>query len=124
MLISSTEQLGTPSLEFMQRLQPTVRNYVENRPRSPGYSFDRLFPDVLFPAEANDQNRLKGESQDYYYWCKSPYYYWLKGRFRDINDWRLSLCCVVATTTMLPTTAPNKSIHFNITFLCASDTIC
>lgn len=31
------EQLGTPSKEFMSRLQPTVRNYVENRPRYPGY---------------------------------------------------------------------------------------
>nr|BAI87826.1 c-jun N-terminal kinase [Penaeus japonicus] len=53
------EQLGTPSQEFMSRLQPTVRNYVENRPRYPGYSFDRLFPDVLFPAESTDHNRLK-----------------------------------------------------------------
>ncbi|MPC48322.1 Mitogen-activated protein kinase 8 [Portunus trituberculatus] len=44
----------------MSRLQPTVRNYVENRPRYPGYSFDRLFPDVLFPAESTDHNRLKG----------------------------------------------------------------
>ncbi|MEQ2201670.1 Mitogen-activated protein kinase 10, partial [Xenoophorus captivus] len=24
--------LGTPSPEFMKKLQPTVRNYVENRP--------------------------------------------------------------------------------------------
>lgn len=53
------EQLGTPSHEFMQRLQPTVRNYVENRPRCSGYSFDRLFPDVLFPSESSDHNRLK-----------------------------------------------------------------
>ncbi|XP_050728050.1 stress-activated protein kinase JNK-like [Eriocheir sinensis] len=53
------EQLGTPSQDFMSRLQPTVRNYVENRPRYPGYSFDRLFPDVLFPAESTDHNRLK-----------------------------------------------------------------
>ena len=30
------EQLGTPSVEFMKKLQPTVRNYVENRPRYPG----------------------------------------------------------------------------------------
>lgn len=58
---SPTEQLGTPSQDFMSRLQPTVRNYVENRPRYPGYSFDRLFPDVLFPAESTDHNRLKGK---------------------------------------------------------------
>lgn len=45
----------------MQRLQPTVRNYVENRPRFPGYPFDRLFPDVLFPSDSSEHNRLKGE---------------------------------------------------------------
>ncbi len=55
------EQLGTPSPDFMRRLQPTVRNYVENRPRYAGYSFERLFPDVLFPAESTDSNRLRGE---------------------------------------------------------------
>ena len=54
------EQLGTPSQEFMQRLQPTVRNYVENRPRYPGYSFERLFPDVLFPSDSSEHNKLKG----------------------------------------------------------------
>lgn len=54
------EQLGTPSSEFMKRLQPTVRNYVENRPKYAGYSFERLFPDVLFPADSSEHNRLKG----------------------------------------------------------------
>lgn len=53
------EQLGTPSPSFMTRLQPTVRNYVENRPRYSGYTFDRLFPDVLFPSDSNEHNRLK-----------------------------------------------------------------
>jgi len=53
------EQLGTPSQDFMRRLQSTVRNYVENRPRYAGYSFERLFPDVLFPAESSDHNRLR-----------------------------------------------------------------
>lgn len=43
----------------MTRLQPTVRNYVENRPRYTGYPFDRLFPDVLFPTDSNEHNRLK-----------------------------------------------------------------
>ena len=56
-----SEQLGTPSADFMKRLQPTVRNYVENRPRYAGYSFERLFPDVLFPAESTDSNRLRGK---------------------------------------------------------------
>lgn len=57
--LSFSEQLGTPSPSFMTRLQPTVRNYVENRPRYPGYPFDRLFPDVLFPSDSNEHNRLK-----------------------------------------------------------------
>ncbi|KAK2717607.1 stress-activated protein kinase JNK-like isoform X2 [Artemia franciscana] len=54
------EQLGTPSQDFMKRLQPTVRNYVENRPKYPGYSFEKLFPDGLFPADTYSENsRLK-----------------------------------------------------------------
>lgn len=43
----------------MHRLQPTVRNYVENRPRYSGYTFDRLFPDVLFPSDSSEHNRLR-----------------------------------------------------------------
>jgi len=54
------EQLGTPSVDFMRRLQPTVRNYVENRPRHAGYPFERLFPDVLFPSDSSEHSRLKG----------------------------------------------------------------
>ncbi|KAF0292512.1 Stress-activated protein kinase JNK [Amphibalanus amphitrite] len=53
------EQLGTPSREFMERLLPTVRNYVENRPRHPGYSFERLFPDMLFPDDNSENGRTK-----------------------------------------------------------------
>ncbi|XP_022646497.1 stress-activated protein kinase JNK-like isoform X2 [Varroa destructor] len=53
------EQLGTPSRDFMRRLQPTVRNYVENRPRYAGYSFEKLFPDVLFPGDSGEHSRLK-----------------------------------------------------------------
>uniref|UniRef100_UPI00358E6D27 mitogen-activated protein kinase 8-like isoform X2 n=1 Tax=Myxine glutinosa TaxID=7769 RepID=UPI00358E6D27 len=52
------EQLGTPSAEFMKKLQPTVRNYVENRPKYTGCSFEKLFPDMLFPADS-ENNRLK-----------------------------------------------------------------
>ncbi|KAI4884664.1 hypothetical protein NFI96_015360, partial [Prochilodus magdalenae] len=52
------EQLGTPSQEFMMKLNQSVRTYVENRPRYAGYSFEKLFPDVLFPADS-DHNRLK-----------------------------------------------------------------
>lgn len=53
------EQLGTPSQEFMARLQPTVRNYVENRPRHQGYAFDRLFPDALFPSNSSEHSLLR-----------------------------------------------------------------
>jgi c-Jun N-terminal kinase len=53
------EQLGTPSTDFMRRLQPTVRNYVENRPRYAGYAFDKLFPDLLFPADSSEHSKLK-----------------------------------------------------------------
>lgn len=49
----------------MQRLQPTVRNYVENRPRYTGYAFDRLFPDGLFPNDNSQNSRRKAsEARD------------------------------------------------------------
>ena len=53
------EQLGTPSQNFMEKLQPTVRNYVENRPKYAGYSSEKLFPDVLFPQDSTDHSGLK-----------------------------------------------------------------
>ena len=56
---------GTPHAEFMRRLQTTVRNYVENRPRFAGYNFERLFPDVLFPSDSSEHSRLKaGQARD------------------------------------------------------------
>lgn len=55
------EQLGTPSQEFLMKLNQSVRTYVENRPRYTGYSFEKLFPDVLFPADS-EHNKLKGTS--------------------------------------------------------------
>lgn len=56
------EQLGTPSQEFLMKLNQSVRTYVENRPRYAGYSFEKLFPDVLFPADS-DHNKLKGKNR-------------------------------------------------------------
>lgn len=53
------EQLGTPSADFMKRLQPTVRNYVENRPKYAGYSYEKLFPDVLFPPDSTEHSGLR-----------------------------------------------------------------
>jgi c-Jun N-terminal kinase len=55
------EQLGTPGRDFLKRLQSTVRNYVENRPRQTGYAFEILFNDSMFPASA-DNGRLTGTS--------------------------------------------------------------
>uniref|UniRef100_A0A8C2WQF3 Stress-activated protein kinase JNK n=1 Tax=Cyclopterus lumpus TaxID=8103 RepID=A0A8C2WQF3_CYCLU len=52
------EQLGTPTQDFLMKLNQSVRTYVENRPRYAGYSFEKLFPDVLFPADS-DHNKLK-----------------------------------------------------------------
>ncbi|XP_022188422.1 stress-activated protein kinase JNK isoform X1 [Nilaparvata lugens] len=49
------EQLGTPSQDFMMRLQPFTRNFVENRPEYPGVSFERLFPDEKFPSDNNTE---------------------------------------------------------------------
>ena len=49
----------------MTRLQSTVRNYVENRPRHAGYSFEILFPDVLFPNVSSVQMDLNaGQARD------------------------------------------------------------
>lgn len=61
------EQLGTPSQEFLMKLNQSVRTYVENRPRYAGYSFEKLFPDVLFPADS-EHNKLKGERQLVFLW--------------------------------------------------------
>ena len=43
----------------MARLQPTVRSYVENRPRHAGYSFEYLFPADLFPPDSDTHSGLK-----------------------------------------------------------------
>lgn len=53
------EQLGTPDRSFLQRLQPSVRAYVENRPRHNAYTFEQLFPDVMFPKDI-ENGRLTG----------------------------------------------------------------
>lgn len=48
------EQLGTPGRDFMQKLQATVRSYVENRPRHSGLPFEILFNDNIFPKPATN----------------------------------------------------------------------
>ncbi|KAL6037099.1 hypothetical protein STEG23_007404, partial [Scotinomys teguina] len=58
------EQLGTPSAEFMKKLQPTVRNYVENRPKYPGIKFEELFPDWIFPSESERDKIKTSQARD------------------------------------------------------------
>lgn len=57
-----TELLGTPSEEFLARLQPTVREYVASRPRREGIPFDRLFPDDYFPPNSMDYDALNSSN--------------------------------------------------------------
>ncbi|KAL9962779.1 hypothetical protein ACROYT_G031917 [Oculina patagonica] len=52
-----TELLGTPSESFLNQLQPSVRMYCSSRPKQPGFSFEALFPDDLFPPG----NKAKAE---------------------------------------------------------------
>jgi hypothetical protein len=58
--------------EFLCRLQPTVRNYVENRPKYSGYSLDRLFPDQLFPPDS-EQSKLTGLFYLNFYFIRSSW---------------------------------------------------
>ena len=60
------EVLGTPSLEFMNRLMETVRNYVMNKPQYPGVSFAELFPDWAFPSDS-EHDKLKSKDVGHYY---------------------------------------------------------
>ena len=45
------EIVGSPSPDFTQRLQPTVRTYIENRPRHTARPWNVLFPDNIFPPD-------------------------------------------------------------------------
>uniref|UniRef100_A0AC34GVH7 Stress-activated protein kinase JNK n=1 Tax=Panagrolaimus sp. ES5 TaxID=591445 RepID=A0AC34GVH7_9BILA len=44
------EIVGTPNGEFCDKLQPTVKNYVENRPYCPPKPWNTVFPSSIFPA--------------------------------------------------------------------------
>lgn len=48
----------------MERLQPTVRNYIANRPRFTGFEFERLFPDILFPADCRQSQLTAASARD------------------------------------------------------------
>ncbi len=62
--------MGTPSREFWCRLQPTVRNYVENRPRYSGYSLDKLFSSDLEQSKLTDLFLLLLSVKINKYFCK------------------------------------------------------
>lgn len=49
------EVLGTPGPEFTCRLQQSVRNYVENRPRVEPRDCSVIFPDSIFPIEIDSR---------------------------------------------------------------------
>lgn len=70
------EQLGTPSAEFMKKLQPTVRNYVENRPKYPGIKFEELFPDWIFPSES-ERDKIKSKTFFYTTLVSLPFELWV-----------------------------------------------
>ena len=42
----------------MRRLHPSVRNYVETRPRYQGYTMEQLFPNELFPNDSTEHPSL------------------------------------------------------------------
>uniref|UniRef100_H2RKF1 Stress-activated protein kinase JNK n=1 Tax=Takifugu rubripes TaxID=31033 RepID=H2RKF1_TAKRU len=58
------EVLGTPNLEFMNRLMETVRNYVMNKPQYPGVSFTELFPDWAFPSDSEHDKLKTSQARD------------------------------------------------------------
>ncbi|MGH0116761.1 UNVERIFIED_CONTAM: hypothetical protein FKN15_051487 [Acipenser sinensis] len=58
------EVLGTPSLEFMNRLMETVRNYVMNKPQYPGVHFEELFPDWAFPSDSEHDKLKTSQARD------------------------------------------------------------
>lgn len=46
--------MGKPSGAFLDKLEPSVRYYVESGPRSTGINFETLFPDELFPSDSTE----------------------------------------------------------------------
>lgn len=62
--IKIIQQIGMPSLEFMNRLQPTVRRFVESQCKHIGYSFENLFPDLLFPEHCPEDKIKASEARD------------------------------------------------------------
>ncbi|VDO42872.1 unnamed protein product [Haemonchus placei] len=58
------ELLGTPDSQFLSRLQTTVRNYVENRPKYQPVPFETLFADNMFPPGADNARLTAAKARD------------------------------------------------------------
>lgn len=56
--------MGTPSASFTERLNTTVRNYVDSRPHYPPVNFRTLFPDRLFPPDSEDTRLCAEQARD------------------------------------------------------------
>lgn len=71
--------LGTPSQAFMERLQPGVRTYLqEKHPHEKGYSIEELFPDQVFPIEQD--NSLWASKYSTLFFCTD---FFRRGTFSD-----------------------------------------
>lgn len=91
------------------KLNQSVRTYVENRPRYAGYSFEKLFPDVLFPADS-DHNKLKGKM----WFNRHPCYRIL---FSDVirEAWTVLFAVVVALNYH-----EESSVSISVKFICVN----
>jgi len=58
------ELLGTPNTEFLSRLQPSVRSYVENRPHYNKVAFEVLFSNEMFPADSEGGRLTASHARD------------------------------------------------------------
>ncbi|KER23908.1 kinase domain protein [Opisthorchis viverrini] len=56
-----TDELGTPSSEFMSRLENSVRRYLMLRPRTDPRPFSELFPDECFPPSSSEHETLNAD---------------------------------------------------------------
>lgn len=57
-----TELLGTPSKEFIDRLSLNIRKVVSTIKRTPGRSFEELFPDGIFPPDSSQYPPLNARN--------------------------------------------------------------
>lgn len=56
------EILGSPSTEFLSRLQPSVREFVQSRPYTKGQPIDALFSNEFFPPDSEKNVQLNAKN--------------------------------------------------------------